>query len=76
MADEKLNEEFIEVSGAGTDAVDIEIDTVDDLADDATDSVPPQYGVGPLSAREALLLGVWLAAFIVSFSPLSTTIGA
>jgi hypothetical protein len=28
---------------------------------------PPQYGVGPFSLREVVLVGVWLVAFIVSF---------
>lgn len=73
VADEKLNEEIIEVSGDGTDfdaAAEADVDIVDETAD----AVPPQYGVGPLSAREALLLGVWLAAFIVSFSPIAATI--
>ncbi|WP_461471430.1 hypothetical protein [Microbacterium sp. HJ5] len=28
---------------------------------------PPQYGVGPFSIREVVLVGVWLVAFIVSF---------
>lgn len=71
---EKLNEEFIEASDDGAD---VEAAAVVDEADvEETDAVPPQYGVGPLSAREALLLGVWLAAFVVSFSPISTTIGA
>ena len=28
---------------------------------------PPQYGVGPFSIREVILVGVWLVAFIVSF---------
>ncbi|MFT4219345.1 MAG: hypothetical protein QM611_02335, partial [Microbacterium sp.] len=33
-----------------------------------TDSTP-QYGVGPFSLREVVLVGVWLVAFVVSFFP-------
>lgn len=33
--------------------------------------VPPQYGIGPFSIREVVLLGVWLLAFVTSFFSLS-----
>ncbi|MBM3715804.1 MAG: hypothetical protein FJW64_08740, partial [Actinobacteria bacterium] len=32
---------------------------------DSTDA--PQYGVGPFSVREVVLLGIWAVAFLVSF---------
>ena len=35
---------------------------------------PPQYGVGPFTIREVALLGVWLAAFVVSFFPVYTEV--
>lgn len=34
----------------------------------------PQYGVGPFTIREVALLGVWVAAFVVSFFPVYTDI--
>src|SRR5687767_1119756 len=37
----------------------------------ATSDAPPQYGVGPFSIREVVLLGVWLLAFVTSFFSLS-----
>ncbi|MEU1973354.1 hypothetical protein ABZ477_17000 [Microbacterium sp. NPDC019599] len=33
--------------------------------------VPPQYGIGPFSIREVVILGVWLLAFVTSFFSLS-----
>jgi hypothetical protein len=33
----------------------------------AGDEVAPQYGVGPFSIREVVLLGLWVVAFVVSF---------
>lgn len=38
---------------------------------DTTEDAPPQYGVGPFSIREVVLLGVWLLAFVTSFFSLS-----
>jgi len=32
----------------------------------------PQYGVGPFSVRELVLLGLWAVAFLVSFFPTNT----
>jgi len=43
----------------------------DASSDTAVDDVPPQYGVGPFSVREVVLLGVWLLAFVTSFFSLS-----
>ncbi|MDQ1128869.1 hypothetical protein [Microbacterium sp. SORGH_AS_0888] len=52
-----------------------EFDPDDVIAEDevtAADEtpVPPQYGVGPFSVREAVLGGIWLVAFALSFVPL------
>lgn len=41
-----------------------------DDGDDARE-VPPQYGVGPFSLREVVLVGIWALAFLVSFFSLS-----
>lgn len=30
-------------------------------------AVPPQYGIGPFSVREVVLVGIWFVAFVVSF---------
>ena len=50
----------------------VEEPTADDASSDAgADEVPPQYGVGPFSVREVVLLGVWLLAFVTSFFSLS-----
>jgi hypothetical protein len=38
---------------------------------DTSEDAPPQYGVGPFSIREVVLLGVWLLAFATSFFSLS-----
>ena len=35
------------------------------------DTVPPQYGIGPFSIREVIILGVWVLAFVTSFFSLS-----
>lgn len=40
---------------------------VDESVDESTPEERPQYGVGPFSVREVVLVGVWLVAFIVSF---------
>ncbi|WP_396657831.1 hypothetical protein [Microbacterium sp.] len=48
----------------------IEADAVG--ADPMSSQDPPQYGVGPFTIREVALLGVWLAAFVVSFFPVYT----
>ena len=37
---------------------------------------PDLYGVGPFSVREVALLGVWFAAFVVSFFPVAAATGA
>lgn len=34
---------------------------------DADPQVPPQYGVGPFSIREIVLVGIWALAFLFSF---------
>ena len=39
-----------------------------------TSTEAPQYGVGPFTIREVALLGVWAAAFVVSFFPVYTDI--
>ena len=43
-------------------------------ADPMSSEDPPQYGVGPFTIREVALLGVWLAAFVVSFFPVYTEV--
>ncbi len=43
--------------------------------DAARSADAPQYGVGPFSVREVVLLGIWAVAFIVSFFPLNTVLG-
>ncbi len=40
----------------------------------AGDGVPVQYGVGPLSIREAALAGVWGLSFALSFFPAFVTV--
>lgn len=39
-------------------------------------AAPDLYGVGPFSVREVALLGVWFAAFVVSFFPVAAATGA
>ncbi len=70
MTDEQLNEP--EETGESEEAVEVVAETTDPVAGE--ESVPPQYGVGPFSIREVVLVGVWLVAFVVSFFPLTATI--
>jgi len=48
------------------DQVDESTETSEAAIDTASQE-QPQYGVGPFSVREVVLVGVWLVAFIVSF---------
>lgn len=80
MVDEQWSEADEDGGGLAGEAV-----TVAEVAD-ATDAasiaepgiddseVPPQYGVGPFSIREVALVGVWIAAFVVSFFSVTATI--
>jgi len=45
--------------------------TADAQSANAVEDAPPQYGVGPFSTREVVILGVWLLAFVTSFFSLS-----
>lgn len=66
MTEENGASEFAEAADvehaeSGDAAVGAQAVTADDTA------VPPQYGVGPFSVREVVLVGIWLVAFVVSF---------
>lgn len=45
------------------------------MTDHQQADLPPQYGVGPFSIREAALGGIWLLALIVSFFPVYGRMG-
>ncbi len=45
---------------------------IDEAVAEATAQDRPQYGVGPFSVREVVLVGVWLVAFVVSFFSVAT----
>ncbi len=63
------------VRGAEASAHDARPDeSVHDSGHTTADGVPVQYGVGPLSIREAALAGVWAIAFVVSFFPAFVTV--
>ncbi|WP_417562803.1 hypothetical protein [Microbacterium sp.] len=82
MTDDQLNEpaadaaevdaapvDAAQADAAAADAAPVEaVSTHGDAADVApVDAAPVQYGVGPFSLREVILVGVWLVAFVVSF---------
>ncbi len=58
-----ISSEYVDTVDEGTVAPE------DGATPETEDGVPPQYGVGPFSIREAALIGVWAVLFIISFFP-------
>src|SRR3954451_22337112 len=49
------------------ESVDTEVAPAADIEDALQYEDAPQYGVGPFTIREVVLVAVWLVAFVVSF---------